>query len=193
MKKFKSEQKKQFIKALFLPKREFPRDEIKFDEKKGCHKLDERVRVADSMCYPGNFITKFNSTYFEMVDSTFTSTKTSLMFFSLVFLGFILAFSFVLLRTVNSLFESFTIFSILFICLLIPSLGMIYIFFNISFFRIYFTYTHNPIRFNRKEQLVHFSQRNGEQITVSWKDIIFTCEEIGKNSFFMGNVIDQEL
>jgi len=60
--------------------------------------------------------------------------------------------------------------------------GSIMLFINIKFFLLKecFTYTHFPIRFNRKTRKVHVFRRNGTVMTEDWEKLYFTlcpCQE----------------
>jgi len=58
-----------------------------------------------------------------------------------------------------------------------------------------FTYTHYPIRFNRKNQQVYAFRRNGSVLKVAWKDIYWTIHGAGvgvQSIFVAGHVMSPD-
>ncbi|HAL09202.1 MAG TPA: hypothetical protein DCO67_04450 [Staphylococcus sp.] len=62
----------------------------------------------------------------------------------------------------------------------------------------WFIYTHYPIRFNRKKQLVHLFRTNGAVQTIPWQDIYFTLRQEKPNGlspkmwYLCGHILDDE-
>lgn len=70
---------------------------------------------------------------------------------------------------------------------------------NVFFLKIEcFIYTHYPIRFNRKKQLVHLFRTNGTVQTIPWKNIYFTLRQekpdglSPKTWYLFGHILDDE-
>lgn len=58
----------------------------------------------------------------------------------------------------------------------------------------WFAWTHYPIRFDRKNQLVHATRIDGSIFTAPWQDVFFTTglnhrKEIGKDYYISGHVL----
>lgn len=106
-------------------------------------------------------IIKLNSTFLEVTDAHYKDRG----FVSLVVLFFfVLEFYFLVdMLFLSSIYEWFGVTLSLSLLIMTP------------FFLKFecFIYTHYPIRFNRKKQLVHLFRINGEVQTVPWKDIYF--------------------
>jgi len=56
----------------------------------------------------------------------------------------------------------------------------------------WFGKTHYPVRFNRKKQLVHIYQVNGEIITVPWNDIFFTTSKQKVSYCIVGHLLAED-
>lgn len=62
----------------------------------------------------------------------------------------------------------------------------------------WFIYTHYPIRFNRKKQLVHLFRTNGAVQTIPWQNIYFTLRQEKPNGlspkmwYLCGHILDDE-
>ncbi|MRT55313.1 hypothetical protein GJV11_04195 [Enterobacteriaceae bacterium RIT693] len=56
----------------------------------------------------------------------------------------------------------------------------------------WFSKTHYPVRFNRKEQLVHIYQVKGEIITLPWKDIYFTTSKQKVSYCIVGHILAED-
>jgi hypothetical protein len=56
----------------------------------------------------------------------------------------------------------------------------------------WFSKTHYPVRFNRKNQLVHIYQVNGEIITLPWKDIYFTTSKQKVSYCIVGHILAED-
>lgn len=106
-------------------------------------------------------IIKLNSTFLEVTDVHYKDrgfiTFVNLFFSSLMMYFFINAIFFLLAVDWFIISMSISILCCMFYFLKIEC----------------FIYTHYPIRFNRKKQLVHLFRINGEVQTVPWKDIYF--------------------
>ncbi|WP_369311334.1 DUF6708 domain-containing protein [Providencia rettgeri] len=129
---------------------------------------------------------KLNSTFLEVTDAHYKDRG----FFSFAILFFItLAVSF----TVITAFSPFGLdwFKI--------SVSASSILFMLYFLKIEcFIYTHYPIRFNRKKQLVHLFRINGKVQTIPWKNIYFTLRQerpdglSPKTWYLCGHILDDE-
>ncbi|MDR3104217.1 MAG: hypothetical protein LBU96_07165 [Yokenella regensburgei] len=117
-------------------------------------------------------VIKINSTYMEVVDkyygqkgfvSIFTAFGTCLLSYMLVAMVFI--------STTREYFDWSDIWFLLVLSIpLTPVFLLCIILLKIE----WFAWTHYPIRFNRKEQLVHVHRLNGTVFTVPWDKVFFT-------------------
>jgi hypothetical protein len=55
-----------------------------------------------------------------------------------------------------------------------------------------FAYTHYPMRFNRKNRMVHVFQTDGTTLTVPWDEIFFTIGRLGAETEVRGHVLDTD-
>ncbi|WP_369311336.1 DUF6708 domain-containing protein [Providencia rettgeri] len=131
-------------------------------------------------------VIKLNSTFLEVTDVHYKD-RVFLTFTILLFSTLILYF---LVDTLFSPFE-FNWFPVT-----IFSLGLL---FMLYFLKIEcFIYTHYPIRFNRKKQLIHLFRTNGMVQTIPWQDIYFTLRQerpdglSPKTWYLCGHILDDE-
>ena len=117
-------------------------------------------------------VIKINSTYMEVVDKYYGQKGVASLFISLIFL----MFSYALISIIYFVFQwhDFLWNGVWAMIAFIIIIGPVII---LSFFLLkteWFAWTHYPIRFNRKEQLVHVHRLNGTVFTVSWEQVFFT-------------------
>lgn len=117
-------------------------------------------------------VIKINSTYLEIVDKYYGQKG-----FASLFMGFIiLIVSYALISVIYAVINWHDFIwngvwaLIVFIGIMVPIL-----LFSIFLIKTeWFAWTHYPIRFNRKEQLVHVHRLNGTVFTVPWNKVFFT-------------------
>lgn len=130
-------------------------------------------------------VIKLNSTFLEVVDVHYKDRG---------FLSFAILLYFLLVL--------YFIIDIIFCSIgfdLYPITLSIFTLFYLGYFLKYefFIYTHYPIRFNRKKQLVHLFRINGEVQTIPWKNIYFTMKVEKPNGlspkmwYLCGHILDE--
>ncbi|NMP26614.1 hypothetical protein GW590_07035 [Rahnella sp. SAP-1] len=128
-------------------------------------------------------VIKMNSTYLELVDKYYSDRGmleffTVIMFsvFSLSVIGFFYILFFNPSNTEDALARVFTC---LFIITAFSAISVwLYGFLRKSFF----TWTHYPVRLNRKTQMVHVFKVDGTILSVPWNDVFFTRGRAGYGS-----------
>ncbi|HGN1279896.1 TPA: DUF6708 domain-containing protein [Proteus mirabilis] len=153
--------------------------------------LDQRVRLdfEPDQLMPDLKVIEMNSHYLETVDKYYSSKG---------YLSFI-AFSFFLLSSIaliGVIFISFTreigiSFDDIFICIFVLVLFLpicIWMLFLLK--KEWFAWTHYPIRFDRKNQLVHAHRHDGSVFSARWEDIFFTTAAMyGNDCYITGHVL----
>ncbi|EMC8778497.1 hypothetical protein VMZ82_001318 [Providencia rettgeri] len=166
----------------------FPIDRFLDSDDLGNHlRQGQRIERMDQQDLTSDLsLIKLNSSFLEVTDVHYKNRgflAFTILFFSILILYFL----------VNTLFSPFdfdwfpvTIFS----------LGLL---FMLCFLKIEcFIYTHYPIRFNRKKQLVHLFRTNGAVQTIPWKDIYFTLRQekpdglSPKEWYLCGHILDAD-
>jgi hypothetical protein len=155
------------------------------------HRFDVNKPCSQKPHYELSLI-KLNSTFVECVDKWFSmrgfvamgGAAIAAVMAAAIPLGIKLLFT----------DEVFDIFDFLFalvvignIALLIASIHMLT--------RDAFTYTHYPIRFNRKNRQVYVFRRDGTVLKAGWKDICWTISEYGtgvKEGCVMGHILGDD-
>ncbi len=120
-------------------------------------------------------VIKMNSTYLEVVDKYYIDrgmleSLTTIMLLSFLFMSIGVLFSLLFnsVHVPNSFSRIIGGGFIIFV-------GLCMAVWLSSFLRkSWFTWTHYPVRFNRKTKMVHIFKVGGEIISVPWKDIYFT-------------------
>ncbi|WP_433587618.1 DUF6708 domain-containing protein [Providencia alcalifaciens] len=129
---------------------------------------------------------KLNSTFLEVADAHYKDRgfiTLTLLFCTTLALYFL----------VNALISPFD-FNWFPVAVSIPVLLFILYFLKIECF----IYTHYPIRFNRKKQLVHLFRTNGAVQTIPWQDIYFTLQHEQPDGFspkewyLCGHILDAD-
>ncbi|HDS9358556.1 TPA: hypothetical protein QH850_001064 [Enterobacter chengduensis] len=127
---------------------------------------NEQIIISDAS------VIKMNSTYLEMVDKYY-GQKSVLSFFAFLG-GCILMCTFISLLYVfvnRGYFDWGDIWVLIIVAIVYAPI----IFFSWILLKTeWFAWTHYPIRFNRKEQLVHVHRLNGTVFTVPWDKVFFT-------------------
>lgn len=156
--------------------------------------LDQKVRLdfETDQLMPDLKVIEINSHYLEMVDKYYLSKG---------YLSFI-AFSFFLLSSialVGSLFISFTrengfFFDDLFFCIFVFVLFLpicLWMLFLLK--KEWFAWTHYPIRFDRKNQLVHAHRHDGSVFSARWDELFFTTAAMhGSDCYISGHVLAED-
>ncbi|MHA7848447.1 DUF6708 domain-containing protein [Serratia sp. D1N4] len=136
---------------------------------------------SDSLALADDAVIKMNSTYLELVDKYYNDRGMpeiftfilSSMFISAAFLC--IYFSIVeLVKPVGSVFGFFA-----YLFMSIPS-GAFGFFCYRLLRKSWFTWTHYPVRFNRKTQMVHVFKLDGSILSVPWQEVFFTRGRAGR-------------
>ena len=144
------------------------------DERELAGKLDQntRIELEGNQLIPDLKVIEINSNYLEMVDK-FYSAKGYMSFLAsfgtFTFLG--CSVWFVLCAIFPSYFIRIDIDFVLIMTLLFSAMGI----FMLKLLKTeWFAWTHYPLRFDRKNQLVHVHRTDGSVFSVPWNKIFFT-------------------
>ncbi|NMP26618.1 hypothetical protein GW590_07055 [Rahnella sp. SAP-1] len=155
-----------------FPKFKYNR-QLNADEKK--HKLNQsdRTDIASSSITSDSKIISMGSNYLELVDKYYSPKGfAGLVCFPAVVVS-ILVFIAVLYSVIFDYGWSNVIFALPYLLLLIPCLGTF--FFMIKLLKTeWFAWTHYPIRFDRRNRMVHFIRLDGTARSVPWDKVYFT-------------------
>lgn len=157
----------------------FPKFKVNrpLNEKEREYKLYQKKIISlikGQLITPDLSIIKINSTYLEVVDKYYEQ-KGFLSLFSGFFLGGVIySMLFISLVTISNAYEYFSWDYVWFLLVIFLS-GIPMALFLLKLLKTeWFAWTHYPIRFNRKEQLVHVHRLNGTVFTVPWDKVFFT-------------------
>jgi hypothetical protein len=135
-------------------------------QKEPSYLTDQQIIISDAS------VVKMNSTYLEMVDKYYAQ-KSVLSFFAFLG-GCILTCTFISLLYVF-LSRGYFDWGDIWVLVIVAIVYAPIIFFSWVLLKTeWFAWTHYPIRFNRKEQLVHVHRLNGTVFTVPWDKVFFT-------------------
>ena len=135
---------------------------------------------VDSLALDDTVVIRMNSTYLELVDKYYSDRgmPESLVFIMLsavvtFFISMVYLLFFNPTGTPNTLSG---VFCILLACVISLSMAIwIYTYLRKS----WFTWTHYPVRFNRKTKMVHVFKVDGTILSVPWKEVFFTRGRAG--------------
>ena len=134
---------------------------------------EKRIQLTDEQLIVSDVsVIKINSTYLDVVDK-FYEQKGMLSLFSFIGLCIILHMFLALIYVViNRLYFSWDDIWVLLVAVMVvvPIVAIAWVLLKTE----WFAWTHYPIRFNRKEQLVHVHRLNGTVFTVPWDKVFFT-------------------
>ncbi|MCY0803620.1 hypothetical protein N0398_21635 [Providencia rettgeri] len=154
-----------------------------------------RVNIDTKQLMPDLKVITLNSKYLEIVDK-FYSSKGILSLVTFIFsFAFIGAFIWVIIDTIiQSDYEVDSLLATSIIAFTFLPIGLCMLF---LLKKEWFAWTHYPIRFDRKNQLVHATRIDGSVFTVPWQDIFFTTglnhrKEIGKDYYISGHVLAED-
>ncbi|CNE41256.1 DUF6708 domain-containing protein [Yersinia pseudotuberculosis] len=139
---------------------------------------------SNSVALDDTIVIRMNSTYLELVDKYYSDRGMPDVFaFILTFSPFIAAI-FTLYQFIVEIQEPVPSLFGLFVCLLMPIILMICSGFCYKKLlrKSWFTWTHYPVRFNRKTKMVHVFKLDGSTLSVPWKDIFFTRGRAGQGA-----------
>ncbi|MDR3431143.1 MAG: hypothetical protein P4L95_04420 [Rouxiella aceris] len=163
------------------------------DEKNNELIKNQRMELDGKELAPDIAVISINSHFMELVDKYYSSKGV---------LSFISGGGFIVLAVLSLSIVYSMIFeygwdnietSAPYFLFLVPCSGMI--FFLYSALRTeWFAWTHYPIRFERKNRLVHFIQLDGTARSVPWDEILFTSglsyrKEFNKDYYISGHIL----
>ncbi|MDR3433475.1 MAG: hypothetical protein P4L95_16490, partial [Rouxiella aceris] len=128
-------------------------------------------------------VIKMNSTYLELVDKYY-SDRGMLEFFTVILFSLMAVIPLMIMSLLffypisrpTTLMQAFMM--LVLIILAIATARLFYGFLRQSFF----TWTHYPVRLNRKTQMVHVFKVGGTILSVPWNDVFFTRGRAGYGS-----------
>nr|ELR5170763.1 hypothetical protein [Providencia rettgeri] len=177
----------------------FPQFKINrpLNESEFSRKLEQKIRVNidTKQLMPDLKVITINSNYLEMVDKFYSSKGLLSLAASFGCLFFIGTFAWLAIDVITRSFYE--------VGYLLAILVGLLIIFPMAFWMLFllkkewFAWTHYPIRFDRKNQLVHATRIDGSVFTVPWQDIFFTTglnhrKEIGKDYYISGHVLAED-
>lgn len=130
---------------------------------------NNRIEITNEELIPDIKVIAINSHYLEMVDKYYSSKGFISLFSSLGTIAFLGSGIFLIIATIFIKHISGVAVLILSILFIAMGLFMLYLL-RTEWFR----WTHYPLRFDRKNQLVHAFRTDGSIITVPWKKVFFT-------------------
>ncbi|MFY9994562.1 MAG: DUF6708 domain-containing protein [Leclercia sp.] len=142
---------------------------------------------------PDAKIISVNSHYLELVDKYFSAKGFLGLIGAVGFFGFSLLYVTVLIKSIPYIDWNFTTREKMFL-----SMSMICIPTIIMTFKVlkteWFAWTHYPVRFDRKNRLVHVFRLNGSTYSVPWNSVFFTSglnhrKDANKDYYISGHVL----
>ncbi|WP_265716115.1 DUF6708 domain-containing protein, partial [Providencia rustigianii] len=151
-----------------------------------------RINIDTKQLMPDLKVITINSNYLEMVDKFYSSKGllSLVAFFGcLFFLG--TPFGLIFSTIIQSQYAIDHILFMLAITLIASPMGLWMLF---LLKKEWLAWTHYPIRFDRKNQLVHATRIDGSIFTTPWQNVFFTTglnhrKEIGKDYYISGHVL----
>jgi hypothetical protein len=175
-----------------FPKFKFNRP-LNVDEKNNKLKNDQLIATAEQSLISDDKVISMNSHYLELVDKYYSAKGIA---------GFIGAAA-VIMLTPSVLFLLYSIFfeygwSDLSAVSMYSLLIVIFLATDAWMFKIlkteWFAWTHYPIRFDRKNRLVHFIRLDGSARSVAWETVFFTSglshrKDFNKDYYISGHIL----
>ena len=136
-------------------------------------------------------VIKANSTYLDVVDKYYAMKGEKTMWMMVVFGVLLGLLAWMVVDTITSDKPMWGFLSFVFL-MMAPLFAMCIW----GFLKESFTYTHYPVRFNRKTRMVHIFMTDGRQLTVPWDDIFFylAAGEKGEKDWWdlRGHILDKD-
>ncbi|MBA0039017.1 hypothetical protein HS962_22645 [Pantoea sp. BIGb0393] len=175
-----------------FPKFKFNR-KLNIDEKNNKLKNNQRIDASEQSLISDAKVISMNSHYLELVDKYYSAKGM---------IGFIGAVA-VIMLTPSILFLSYSIFfeygwSDLSAVSMYSFLIFIFLVTDAWFFKMlkteWFALTHYPVRFDRKNRLVHFIRLDGSARSVEWDKVFFTSglshrKDFNKDYYISGHIL----
>jgi len=178
-----------------FPKFKFNRS-LNVDEKNHQLKVEQRVDLNGQSMVPDLKLISFDSQFLELVDKYYSSKGM---------LGFIggvggAMLSLLVLSIMYSIFFDYgwanIWFAFPYLLFLIPCVGMA-VFMFVLLKTECFAWTHYPIRFDRKNRLVHYFRLDGTAHSVPWDKVFFTSglshrKDFNKDYYISGHILAED-
>ncbi|MDV5142746.1 DUF6708 domain-containing protein, partial [Chimaeribacter arupi] len=135
---------------------------------------------ADSLALDDTIVIRMNSTYLELVDKYYTDRGMPDFFAFIFVMIYFVADVFVIYLLIKELLEPVPLIKMIFLFIFsFPVIMAMGILFYRPLRKSWFTWTHYPVRFNRKSKMVHVFKVDGTIISVPWKEVFFTRGRAG--------------
>ena len=136
--------------------------------------------AADAVALDDTVVIKMNSTYLELVDKYY-SDRGMFEFFTVImfFLFFSVPFILMYLLFFNPISRPDTFPELFMLIFAVITSSVMARWFYGFLRKSFFTWTHYPVRFNRKTKMVHVFKVGGTILSVPWNDIFFTRGRAG--------------
>lgn len=162
-------------------------------EKKYQLKQNETIDLNGELVVPDTSVISINSSYLELVDKYYSSKGLAGL---LSAFGFICITSVLIYMTISTLFSDGGIYwdDVGFLLLiLLPGIPMC-VFMFVLLKTEWFAWTHYPVRFDRKNRLVHVHRTDGSTYSISWDKVFFTSglghrKDFNKDYYISGHVL----
>ncbi|MHA7848454.1 DUF6708 domain-containing protein [Serratia sp. D1N4] len=156
-------------------------------------KQSHSIDLEGQSMIPDNKVISISSTYLELVDKYYSAKGFGSLISSLFFIAFLSLYSFVLIMIVldgrwKTLSDISVVFFVSLIC--IPAIAWMFILLKTE----WFAWTHYPVRFDRKNRLVHVFRLDGSTYSVPWDSVFFTSglnhrKDFNKDYYISGHVL----
>ncbi|MTD29078.1 DUF6708 domain-containing protein, partial [Erwinia sorbitola] len=161
--------------GLYTPfklNRPLSEDDIKYQLRQDFSGMD----TADSLALDDTIVIKMNSTYLELVDKYYSDRgMPDLFVFIMSLIPFTVAVCVIIFLVIDIFSHSASLTMILLSVFMFIPVSMAMAIYAFIFLRkSWFTWTHYPVRFNRKTRMVHVFKVDGTILSVPWRDVFFT-------------------
>lgn len=139
---------------------------------------------SDSLALDDAVVIKMNSTYLELVDKYYNDRGMPDIFAFILSLAPFMSAMFVAYQFILELVKTTSSLAtlILYALFFFPISMAMAIFFCRLLRKSWFTWTHYPVRFNRKTKMVHVFKVDGTIISVPWREVFFTRGRAGRGA-----------
>lgn len=178
-----------------LPKFKFNRP-LSYIEREYQLKQNSISELNGQSIVPDAKVISVNSHYLELVDKYYSAKGFLSLISAFGFLGFSLLYVAVLIGTVPYLRWKFSGSEKMLLSMSLICIPVIIMTFKILK-KEWFAWTHYPIRFDRKNRLVHVFRLNGSTYSVPWDSVFFTSglshkKEANKDYYISGHVLAED-
>ena len=175
-----------------LPKFKFNRP-LSNMEREWQLKQDDMTELNGQSIVPDAKVISVNSHYLEMVDKYYSAKGFLSLIGAFGFFGFSLLYFIVLIKSAPYIDWNFSTREKMFLSMsliLIPTIIMTFKVLK----KEWFAWTHYPVRFDRKNRLVHVFRLNGSTYSVPWDNVFFTTglshrKDANKDYYISGHVL----